>query len=268
MIPLREYAENINRTWEGILDEPEKHPRFVVRPPNGLLLIWFKNDNEKYPDLKLDLSKCDCAPESLEFWRRKVRSGEIWQQAFSGIVKREGFNTQNSSWLLPLGLWDEVPKDINEVRVGLKLPKETLGIRFTIRHIWVETENIITQPISEDAQMKIRTENPLGELVQFFKAMVDEGWIQVGAEKLVQERFTNSMLKEQVSSDIPFFDWLSPSPKLKALALKFGWQTKQLPDHFLLKGRPLKLSTIQSGGHESDYTHREAVEELKKKYKL
>ena len=83
MIPLREYAENINRTWEGILDEPEKHPRFVVRPPNGLLLIWFKNDNEKYPDLKLDLSKCDCAPESLEFWRRKARSGEI--PNFTGI---------------------------------------------------------------------------------------------------------------------------------------------------------------------------------------
>ena len=52
---------------------------------------------------------------------------------------------------------------------------------------------------------------------------------------------------------------------MKALALKFGWQTKQLPDHFLLKGKPLKLSTLQSGGHESDSIHKEAVEELIKK---
>ena len=122
MIPLREYAENINRTWEGILDEPEKHPRFVVRPPNDLLLIWLKNDNEKYPDLKLDLSKCACAPESLEFWRRKARSGEIWQRLSLELLSEKDLILK-FILVTTLGLWDEVPKDINEVQVELKLPK-------------------------------------------------------------------------------------------------------------------------------------------------
>ena len=268
MIPLREYAEKINRSWEGILNEPEKHPRLVVRPPSGLLMVWFKEGNQERPDRILDLSKYDCAPESLEFWRKKARSGEFWKQAYNGLIKRGVFSPTNSSWLLPLGFWDEIPKDIKEVKVGVKPLMGKLGISFTIRHIWVETENIITQPNSEDAQLKIRTEHSLGELAEFFKALAKVGWIQVGAEKLVQERFTNSMLKELVPPDIPFFDWLSSSPKLKALSLKCGWQTKQVPDHFLLKGKPLKLSTLQSGGHESDHTHKEAVEELKKKYKL
>ena len=172
MIPLREYTENINRTWEGILDEPEKHPRFVVRPPNGLLLIWFKNDDEKYPDLKLDLSKCDCALESLEFWRRKARSGEIWQQAFSGIVKREGFNTQNSSWLLPLGLWDEVPKDINEVKVGVKPVFSNVGITFRIRHIWVDTETKIFQAVVNHTSPK----QPVEAYRRMLFDLVREDW--------------------------------------------------------------------------------------------
>ena len=72
MIPLREYAEKINRSWEGILDEPENHPRLVVRPPFGFLKVWFVDVKQKLPDLVLNLSKYDCAPESLEFWREKA----------------------------------------------------------------------------------------------------------------------------------------------------------------------------------------------------
>ena len=172
MIPLREYAKKINRSWEGILDEPEKHPRLVVRPSSGFLLIWFNDGNQNHPDLKLELSKCDCAPESLEFWRRKARSGEFWQQAFLGIIKREGFNTQNSSLLLPLDIWDEIPKDINEVRVGLKLPKETLGIRFTIRHIWVDTETKIFQAVVNHTSPK----QPVEAYRRMLYDLVREDW--------------------------------------------------------------------------------------------
>ena len=267
MLPLREYAEKLNRSWEGILDEPENHPRLVVRPPSGLLMVWFMDSNQERPDLVLDLSKSDCAPESLEFWRKKARNGVEWKLNFAGLIKREEFTPTNSSWLLPLGFWDEIPQENLEVLVRMKSAMDSPGIRFTIRHIWVDTENFIAQPISEDAQLKITTECPLGQLEKLFKAMIRQGWIQVGAEKWVQDRFTNSKLKEPVSPDIPLFDWLVASPKLKALALQCEWSTKQIPNHFLLRGKPLKLSTLQSGGHSSDKIHKEAVRKLTNLYK-
>ena len=92
MIPLREYAEKINRSWEGILDEPENHPRLVVRPPSGLLMVWFMDSNQERPDLVLDLSKRDLAPKSLEFWRMKARSGNKWTSYLNTLIKREEFN--------------------------------------------------------------------------------------------------------------------------------------------------------------------------------
>ena len=187
MIPLREYAEKINRSWEGILDEPENHPRLVVRPAFGFFLkVWFMDVKQKLmdveqklmyvkqkrPDLVLDLSKYDCAPDSLEFWRKKARSGDQWRQTFAGLIKREEFSPVTSSWLLPLGFWDEIPQGIMEVRVGWKSIMGSFGIRFTIRHIWVDTENIIAQPIPDFAPPKY----PVEENRRMMFHLVLEDW--------------------------------------------------------------------------------------------
>ena len=82
----------------------------------------------------------------------------------------------------------------------------------------------------------------------------------------MRERFTNSALKEQVQAGTPLFDWLEASPKLKALVNIWEFASKQIPDHFTLKGKPLKANTIKSGGHETDSQHRKAVFDLSSQF--
>lgn len=45
--------------------------------------------------------------------------------------------------------------------------------------------------------------------------MVRQGWLDEGAENLVERRFTNSLIGEPVEIGVEFFSWLNTQPLLR-----------------------------------------------------
>ena len=69
--------------------------------------------------------------------------------------------------------------------------------------------------LSGGAVHKIQTNLPIENLKRAFAEMVRQGWLDEGAENLVERRFTNSLIGEPVEIGVEFFSWLNTQPLLR-----------------------------------------------------
>ena len=70
-------------------------------------------------------------------------------------------------------------------------------------------------PLPSETVHKIQTKLPIENLKQAFAEMVRQGWLDEGAENLVERRFTNSLIGEPVEIGVEFFSWLNTQPLLR-----------------------------------------------------
>ena len=116
-----------------------------------------------------------------------------------------------------------------------------------------------------DCEARIFSYFDIQKLEKFFAAMVEQGWLANGSDKLVRKRFTtDDILKTRVPPNTTLFDWLDNNAKLKHMICKeiLGISARYVISHFLLKGKEIKKSTLDSGGHGTDYEDKQAVDEL------
>lgn len=202
------------------------------------------------------------------------------------IKKREGLEWHGKYCLPTTGTWEEKSQKLEDLLRKMNLGDYSQVSGQDRRVVWErvdraekwcrnppkratdedETPAGESKPIPEDATLKIQTECPLDKLVNMFAAMVQQGWVAQGAERLVLLRFTNSALKEPVPPDTPMFDWRDASAKLRRLRQDLDWPNARMPDHFLLKGKSLNPETLRTGGKTTDDKHFAAVRELTKIY--
>ena len=105
----------------------------------------------------------------------------------------------------------------------------------------------LVKPIPKDAILKIQTGWPLANVQQAFVAMCEQGWVEIGAETIVEQRFTGNHIDEMVDPDVKLFNWLQPQALLREVSGIMELTRAKLPPHFLHKGKPLRKNALRSG---------------------
>ena len=75
--------------------------------------------------------------------------------------------------------------------------------------------------IHPDSEVRISSSYEIQKLENFFAAIVEQGWLANGSDKLVRKRFTtNDIFKTRVPPNTTLFDWLDNNAKLICGSLK------------------------------------------------
>ena len=101
-----------------------------------------------------------------------------------------------------------------------------------------------------------------------FSAMVEQKWIQEGAEMLVEKRFTDSKILSQVEYGVTPFIWLEKLTLLRSVAGFMELKKSKLPPHFLHKRKtgeikPLTYLNFRTGGHNAQEQDKKARDLLR-----
>ena len=253
---LEDYARKEGREWYEILrnhvkEKPEKNViRIYLRPSSGRISINHFRSTDAKPDtftliaeFDRTLRGIDC-DISFDYWNELALTDPPWI-----FPARLDFGLAKYLSITPsFVLLDYTPKDEKEY-FRFSIP-ETVTIHLS--SIWVEKKD--PAPITETSVFKIQTGYEINKLVNLFGAMVEEGWIEKGSEQLVPKRFTTSTLNEAVDPETPRFNWLQTIAVLRRLIFwgNLNINNKLAIDHFMNKGKELKLSSLNSGGNITD----------------
>ena len=253
---LEDYARKENREWYEILrnhvkEKPEKNViRIYLRPSSGLISIKHFRSTDAEPgtftlihEFDQTLRGIDC-DISFDYWKELALNPPPWIFPAQPVFNLAKYLSITPSFVL----LDYTPKDDKEFfRFSIPQP-----VTIDLSSIWVEKKD--PAPITETSVLKIVTNYEIDKLVNLFGAMVVEEWIEKGSEQLVSKRFTRSTFKEAVDPETPRFNWLQTIAVLRRL---ISWENlninnKLAIDHFMNKGKELKLSSLNSGGNITD----------------
>ena len=109
---------------------------------------------------------------------------------------------------------------------------------------------------------KLQTSTELEKIRKVFRELVHLGWIEEGAEILVNNRITNTLLPDPVSSETQKFNWLESLNVLKILTSRLDLPKRDIEKHFLNKGDTLNPGSFKSGGNPKDDDHSKMVNEI------
>jgi hypothetical protein len=265
---LEDYAASTGKSWRTMLQALGIAERLLLIPQSGTLTLALPENQDTGTTLELyekPLAGVHCRILSAAHIARLGETPPPWKITTSVDVKSNALPV-----VCPLDTLANGPSAGLCYGVFVSFGLEDLWVEDKREHATDEDETPADEstPIPEDVPLKILTEWPLDKLEKMFAAMVREGWVAQGAERLVLQRFTDSVFKKPVPPGTPMFDWLDASAKLRTLKLKLDWPSDRMPDHFLLKGKPLKPSTLRSGHNFTDEKHNTAVCQLLESHQL
>ena len=96
--------------------------------------------------------------------------------------------------------------------------------------------------------------------------MVRQGWLDEGAENLVERRFTNSLIGEPVEIGVEFFSWLNTQALLREAVGVLGLERASIPPHFKHQGKPLLKNALRSAPKQTERNLRSKATELLKPF--
>jgi len=115
---------------------------------------------------------------------------------------------------------------------------------------------------SDELIPKLQTCTELERIRKVFRELVYQGWIEEGAEILVNKRITNTLLHDPVSPETKKFNWLESLNVLKILTSRLDLPKRDIEKHFLNKGDTLNPRSLFSGGNPKDEIHSKMVNEI------
>jgi len=115
---------------------------------------------------------------------------------------------------------------------------------------------------SDELIPKLQTKTELEKIRKVFSELVYQGWIEEGAEILVNKRITNTLLHDPVSPETKKFNWLESLNVLKILTSRLDLPKRDIEKHFLNKGDTLNPRSLFSGGNPKDEIHSKMVNEI------
>ena len=252
---LEDYARKEGSEWYEILRNhvkklsEEKGIRIYIRPSSGFIKICHFTSTDPDTDTFIlnefdrSLRGNDCYI-TVEYWNELALNEPPWIFPAQPVVDFAKYLSLTPSFVL----LDYIPKDDKEYyRFSIPEP-----VTIHLSNIWVEKKDPV--PISEFNVPKIQTEFSISNLHNLFGAMVEQGWVEKGSEQLVLKRFSTSSLKEAVDPETPRFNWLQTIAVLRRLISRdnLNINNKLAIDHFMNKGKELKLSSLNSGGNITD----------------
>ncbi len=115
---------------------------------------------------------------------------------------------------------------------------------------------------SDELIPKLQTKTELEKIRKVFSELVYQGFIDEGAEILVNKRITNTLLYDPVSTETKKFNWLKSLNVLKILTSRLDLPKRDIEKHFLNKGDTLNPGSLKSGGNPKDDDHSKIVNEI------
>ena len=222
----------------------------------GLSLSARIADLEKLAS-KARLKRVDAVYDNPEGRTNSELKEKYWQKisAIDPLFDKQNANLGEVIQLPPWDrwFWEDMPvfffdTDVSKGAYLIKI-SDLLIDPYDITH---------AQPIKADTA-KILSVWPLENVKLAFSAMVEQGWLYLGSELLVEHRFTNSTLLEHVGENVPKFKWLKTLGLLRQVARFMGLEKAKLPPHFEYerpKGRfeAIKANALTSGsGRDKEY---------------
>ena len=169
---------------------------------------------------------------------KEDRKKHYWQ-ILSNAQKFLGKIESGSEQVIPLPPWND------EFWGGMPVftyTKDGDNPRYTIAPSDLLIDEDLIEPavpISAGTVHKIQTKLPIENLKQAFAEMVRQGWLDEGAEILVERRFTNSLIGEPVEIGVESFSWLNTQPLLREVVGVLGLEKASISRWSSAAGIPL-----------------------------
>ena len=234
-------------------------PVNVKRDPESVMIKVYENTWQVYAkacDLKL--VPINSIIERIPMENAKgIGEGEegrkkrYWQ-ILSNAQKFLGKIESGSEQVIPLPPWND------EFWEGLPVftyTKDGVSPRYSIAPSDLLIDEDQIEPavmLSEGIVHKIQTNLPIENLKQAFAEMVRQGWLDEGAENLVERRFTGSLIREPVEIGVEPFSWLETQPLLREVVRVLGLEKASIPPHFMHRGKSLRKDALRSGPKQSE----------------
>ncbi len=182
---------------------------------------------------------------------KEDRKKHYWQ-ILSNAQKFLGKIESGSEQVIPLPPWND---EFWEGMPVFTYTKDGDNPRYTIAPSDLLIDEDLIEPavpISAGTVHKIQTKLPIENLKQAFAEMVRQGWLDEGAEILVERRFTNLLIGEPVEIGVEPFNWLETQPLLREVVGVLGLEKALIPPHFMHGGKPLRKDALRSGPKQSE----------------